>query len=52
MAAQRYAIVSLTGLSPLSFPLWAERLQTQTLSTETWAARVEREARRLERSVR
>jgi ATP-dependent Lhr-like helicase len=52
MAAQRYAIVSLTGLSPLSFPLWAERLQTQTLSTETWAARVEREARRRERSVR
>jgi ATP-dependent Lhr-like helicase len=52
MAAQRITIVTLAELSPLSFPLWADRLQTQTLSTESWAARVEREARRLERSVR
>jgi len=36
-------------LTPLGFPLWADRLQTQTVSTETWRARVEREARRLER---
>ncbi len=36
-------------LTPLSFPLWADRLQTQTLSTESWQARVEREARRLEK---
>ncbi len=35
-------------LTPLSFPLWADRLQTQTLSTETWQTRIEREARRLE----
>jgi ATP-dependent Lhr-like helicase len=49
MAAQRFTIVHLAELSPLAFPLWADRLQTQTLSTETWSARVEREARRLER---
>ena len=34
--------------TPLSFPLWADRLQTQTLSTESWLQRIEREARRLE----
>jgi ATP-dependent Lhr-like helicase len=52
MASQRFTIVNLTELSPLAFPLWADRLQTQTLSTETWTARVEREARRLERGAR
>jgi ATP-dependent Lhr-like helicase len=35
-------------LTPLAFPLWAERLQTQTVSTETWQQRVERAAARLE----
>ena len=35
--------------TPLSFPLRADRLQTQTLSTETWRERVQREAQRLER---
>ncbi len=35
-------------LTPLSFPLWAERLQTQTVSSETWQQRVERAASRLE----
>ena len=37
--------------TPLSFPLWADRLQTQTLSTETWQSRIEREARKLERAA-
>jgi ATP-dependent Lhr-like helicase len=36
-------------MTPLAFPLWADRLQTQTLSTESWRARIEREARRLEK---
>ncbi len=36
-------------MTPLAFPIWADRLQTQTLSTETWRARIEREARRLEK---
>jgi ATP-dependent Lhr-like helicase len=37
--------------TPLSFPLWADRLQTQTLSTESWQARIEREARKLEKAA-
>ena len=36
-------------LTPLGFPIWADRLQTQTLSTESWRVRIEREARRLEK---
>lgn len=37
--------------TPLSFPLWADRLQTHTVSTEAWQGRIEREARRLERAA-
>jgi ATP-dependent Lhr-like helicase len=37
--------------TPLSFPLWADRLHTQTLSTESWRSRIEREARKLERAA-
>jgi ATP-dependent Lhr-like helicase len=55
-ALQRVARQSLTlvepgRFTPLSFPLWADRLQTQTLSTESWQSRIEREARRLERAA-
>ena len=39
-------------LTPLGFPLWADRLQTQILSTESWKTRIEREARRLEKIAR
>jgi ATP-dependent Lhr-like helicase len=39
-------------LTPLAFPIWADRLQTQILSTESWRARIEREARRLEKMAR
>lgn len=38
-------------LTPLGFPIWADRLQTQTISTESWRTRIEREARRLERAI-
>jgi ATP-dependent Lhr-like helicase len=34
--------------TPLAFPIWAGRLQTQTLSTETWQSRIERAAQELE----
>ena len=37
--------------TPLSFPLWADRLQTQILSTESWQGRIDREARKLERAA-
>jgi ATP-dependent Lhr-like helicase len=49
LAARNWIIARPDRLTPLSFPLWADRLQTQTLSTESWQARVEREARRLEK---
>ncbi len=49
MAAQTWRVMTPKRYTPLSFPLWADRLQTQTLSTETWQKRVEREARKLER---
>ena len=39
------------SLSPLAFPLWAERLQSQILSSEGWQQRVERMAMRLKRAA-
>ena len=39
-------------LTPLAFPLWADRLQTQMLSTESWRTRIERESKRLEKLAR
>ena len=38
-------------LTPLAFPLWAERLQSQIMSSETWRDRVERMAASLERAA-
>ncbi len=52
IAAQVLCIARPGRYTPLAFPLWAERLQTQTLSTETWQKRVEREAKKLERLAR
>ena len=49
LAARHWIISRPDRFTPLSFPLWADRLQTQTLSTESWQSRVEREARRLEK---
>jgi ATP-dependent Lhr-like helicase len=49
ISSQSWCIVRPGRFTPLSFPLWAERLQTQTLSTESWQKRVEREVRKLER---
>jgi ATP-dependent Lhr-like helicase len=49
LLTQSFRIERPGRYTPLSFPLWAERLQTQTLSTESWQKRIEREAKRLER---
>ena len=38
-------------LTPLAFPLWAERLQSQVMSSEDWRTRVLRMAERLERAA-
>ena len=52
ISAQTLCITRPARYTPFSFPLWAERLQTQTLSTESWQKRVEREAKKLERIAR
>ncbi|MFK8052091.1 MAG: ligase-associated DNA damage response DEXH box helicase [Woeseiaceae bacterium] len=39
-------------LSPFAFPLWAERLQSQIMSSETWKDRVLRMAERLNASAK
>jgi ATP-dependent Lhr-like helicase len=52
IGAQTLRVTTPDRYTPLSFPLWADRLQTQTLSTESWQRRVEREARKLDRMAR
>ena len=42
-------IARVASLTPLSFPLWAERLRSQILSTETFQERIQRMIDRLER---
>jgi ATP-dependent Lhr-like helicase len=49
LASLQIALTRPPRFTPLSFPLRADRLQTQTLSTESWRERVQREAQRLER---
>ena len=48
IAGRRIVVTQPRRLTPLSFPLWASRLQTQTLSTESWQTRIERAAHELE----
>ncbi|MEL7024069.1 MAG: ligase-associated DNA damage response DEXH box helicase [Pseudomonadota bacterium] len=45
-------IVQTERLSPFAFPLWAERLQSQIMSTESWRDRVQRMAEQLNASAR
>ncbi|MEM9171643.1 MAG: ligase-associated DNA damage response DEXH box helicase [Pseudomonadota bacterium] len=44
-------LVQTDRLSPFAFPLWAERLQAQTLSSESWRDRVARMADTLNRNA-
>jgi ATP-dependent Lhr-like helicase len=48
ICGRRIVMTHPRRLTPLSFPLWATRLQSQTLSTESWQTRIERAARELE----
>ena len=52
IARRRLVLVRPERLTPLAFPLWAERLQSQILSSESWRDRVQRMADSLERSAR
>lgn len=48
MREQRIVISALKSLSPMSFPLWAESLRTQRVSSESWSDRVRKMAVLLE----
>jgi ATP-dependent helicase Lhr and Lhr-like helicase len=46
---RRLYLVPTNSLTPLSFPIWAERLRSQIISTESWRERIDRMIGRLER---
>jgi len=48
LAGRRIQITAPPRFTPLAFPLWASRLQTQMISTESWQQRIERAAQQLE----
>ena len=52
VSGRRVAIIEPPRFTPLAFPLWASRLQTQMVSTESWQTRIERAAAELERQAR
>ena len=52
IATARLIIVDTERLSPFAFPLWAERLQSQVMSSESWQQRVARMADQLNASAR
>ncbi len=49
--AARLVFCHTPHFSPLAFPLWAERLRTQQISSEKWADRVKRMAATLNRAA-
>ncbi|MEM7680601.1 MAG: ligase-associated DNA damage response DEXH box helicase [Planctomycetota bacterium] len=48
IADHRMVVTEPDRLTPLAFPLWAERLRQQHVSSESWRARVQRMAASLE----
>jgi ATP-dependent Lhr-like helicase len=48
IAGARLVQVATARFTPLSFPLYAERLRTQTMSSESWRDRIQRMVLRLE----
>ena len=48
LQGRRIVMTEPRKLTPLGFPLWVSRLQTQMVSTESWQTRIERAARELE----
>jgi ATP-dependent Lhr-like helicase len=51
LAARRLNMTRPPRLTPLAFALWAERLQAQTLSSETYRERVRRMVAQLEQAA-
>jgi len=44
-------LVHIDSLTPLSFPIWAERLRSQILSSETFQDRIRRMIDRLDKKA-
>ena len=52
LATRRLTRVATPRLTPMAFPLWAEHLREQHVSTEAWSQRVQRAAMKLEQAAR
>ena len=50
MNKKSFKIVKTEDFSPLAFPIWAERIRSQTISSEKWEIRIKRMINRLEKS--
>ena len=48
---EQLVLTSPPRVTPLAFPLWAERIQSQQLRSESAVDRIERVARQLERAA-
>ena len=51
IASLELSIVTPKKLTPLGFPIWADRIQTQHVTSEGWGDRVRRMAEQLEKSA-
>ncbi|NNF44002.1 MAG: ligase-associated DNA damage response DEXH box helicase, partial [Phycisphaerales bacterium] len=51
LTEQRIVPIETPRLTPLAFPLWADRMRAQMISSERWRDRVERMAAQLERAA-
>lgn len=51
LAEQAIELRETPRLTPMAFPLWADRLQSQTISSESWRDRVQRAAATLEKQA-
>ena len=51
LPALRLLLVRPERLTPLGFPLWADRMQASHVSSETWGERVRRMAEQLEKAA-
>ena len=50
IAHQQIAAIHTRRMTPLAFPIWAERIRTQ-VSSEDWSTRVERMVLELEKAA-
>ena len=51
MHQKTFRIIRTENFSPLAFPIWAERIRSQTISSEKWEIRIRRMINRLEKGI-